>query len=178
MNSKLLYKNEEQILVDDFMDVGYMAENIAVLSTCKEQIELKRSNADKSMSIFVSFPSVNDFENEILRLDKFMSDIKVDINCYLLFDSFSSQSVNIEEKLNIFKVFFDEEEEYGNMYGTKIEKGTLENKLTKALFLISKDGAVFYVDMPELIEKPLDIDRLHVELNKAYVAYTGVGCHG
>jgi len=178
MDSKLLYKGEEQILVDDFMDIGYMAENVAVLSTCKEEIELKRSNVDKSMSMFVSFPSVKDFENEIRRLDKFMSDITVDINCYLLFNSFSSQSVDIEKKLKIFKVFFDEEDEYGNMYGTKIEKGTLENKLAKALFLISKDGAIFYVDMPEIIEKPLDMDRLHVELNKAYITYTGVGCHG
>jgi peroxiredoxin len=178
MNSKLLYKNEEQILVDDFMDIGYMAENVVVLSTCKEQTELKRNNEAKSMSMFVSFPSLSDFENEILRLDKFMSDIKVDINCYLLFDSYNVERVELERKLNIFKVFFDEEEEYGNMYGTKIEKGTLESKLTKALFLISKDGAVFYIDMPELIEKPLDMDRLHIALNKAYVAYTGVGCHG
>lgn len=178
MSSKVLYKNEEQILVDDFMDVGYMAENIVVLSNCKEKIELQRSNADKSMSMFVSFPSVSDFENEILRLDKFMSDIQVDINCYLFFDSYSATILQIEKKLNIFKVFFDEEEEYGNMYGTKIEEGTLEGRLAKALFLISKDGAVFYVDMPDVIEKSLDIDRLHVELNKAYIAYTGVGCHG
>ena len=178
MNSKLLYKNEEQILVDDFMDVGYMAENVEVLSTCKEKIELKRSHADKSMSMFVSFVNVKDFENEILRLDKFMSEIKVDINCYLLFDCYSKEGVNLQEKLNKFQVFFDKEDDYGNMYGTKIEQGTLTNKLAKALFLISKDGAVFYVDMPEVIEKPLDMDRLHVELNKAYIAYTGVGCHG
>jgi hypothetical protein len=64
------------------------------------------------------------------------------------------------------------------MYGTKIVSGSLEDKLTKALFLIGKDGAVYHIDMPENLEKPLNIERVRVEVNKVYQSYTGVGCHG
>lgn len=178
MDSKFYYKNEEQILVDDFMDIGYMGENVNVISTCKEKKELKRSHANKSMTMFISFPSCEDFLTEILKLDEFMSKIQVDINCYLLFDTVTQENSDLQTKLKKLEIYFDEENEFGNMYGTKIEYGTLKNKLTKALFLISKDGAVFYIDMPEQIENFLDIDRLHVALNKAYITYTGVGCHG
>lgn len=177
MNSKIFYKNNEQVLVDDFMDIGYMAENVKVLSTCKEKIELQRSHEDKSMTLFMSYPSC-EFEKEILIIDEFLHDIHVGLNCYLIFSEFNEQNVALEQKLKKFKVFFDEEDEYGNMYGTKIESGSLEGKLTKALFLISKDGAVFYIDMPNDLQMPLDLERLHAQLNKAYITYTGVGCHG
>jgi hypothetical protein len=46
------------------------------------------------------------------------------------------------------------------------------------MFLISKDGAVFYLDMPNDLSDPFDLDRLRVELNKAYTSYNGTGCHG
>ena len=64
------------------------------------------------------------------------------------------------------------------MYGTKIVSGTLENRLTKALFLIGKDGAIYHIDMPENLEKPLDLEKIRLALNKAYHSYTGAGCHG
>jgi peroxiredoxin len=83
----------------------------------------------------------------------------------------------LKNRLEKFKIYFDCEDEFGGMYGTQIVSGTLEGMLTKALFLISKDGAIFYLDMPDDISKPLDLERLQVELNKAYVSYTGVGCH-
>ena len=64
------------------------------------------------------------------------------------------------------------------MYGTKIVSGSMENKLTKALFIIGKDGAIYHIDIPEDLEKPLDMERVRLELNKVYQSYTGVGCHG
>ena len=73
---------------------------------------------------------------------------------------------------------FDVNEDFASMYGTKIVSGTLENCLTKALFLVGKDGAIYHIDMPEELQKPLDMDRIRVELNKVYQSYTGVGCHG
>ena len=64
------------------------------------------------------------------------------------------------------------------MYGTKIVSGTLENRLTKALFLIGKDGAIYHIDMPSNLDSPLNLERIRAELNKVYQSYTGAGCHG
>jgi peroxiredoxin len=73
---------------------------------------------------------------------------------------------------------FDINEEFASMYGTKIVSGSLENRLTKALFLIGKDGAIYHIDMPSNLDSPLDLERIRAELNKAYQSYTGAGCHG
>lgn len=164
---------------EDFIDVGYMAENIEVLDFYNKPIEIKRSHEDQSMTLLVSLPSLNNgFSDEIIKIDKFMSKIQVPIKCYFIFNEEIEDKTSLKNRLEKFEIVFDNEEEFGNMYGTKIVSSSLKDKLTKSLFLISKDGAIFYLDMPDDLEKTLDLQRLQVELNKAYVSYTGVGCHG
>ena len=178
MESNIIYNGKENELTEDFIDIGYMAENIEVTDFYGNTKEIKRSDEKGSMTLLISFPFVqNGFLDEILKLDKFMSKIQVDINCYFLFSTKCSEKTVIKNRLEKFEIVYDDEEEFGNMYGTKIVSGELEGKLTKAMFLISKDGAVFYLDMPHDLNMAFDLDRLQVELNKAYVTYTGVGCH-
>ncbi len=180
MESKIIYKGESFELCDDFIDVGYMAENIEVKnSKSGETFEIKRSHEDKSMTLLISFPDAdNGFSLEILKLDEFMSKIEVPINCYFVFDKKFDEPVMLKNRLKKFEVCSDIEDQFGDMYGTKILSGKLDGKLCKSLFLISKDGAVFYLNMPTNMEDEFDLERLRVELNKAYVSYTGVGCHG
>ncbi len=178
MEFDVQYKGEDFTLCEDFIDVGYMAENVEVKTTAEELFEIKRSHEDKAMTLIVSFPNLtNGFKMEALKLDHFMNDIQVPIHCYLIFHKNSEEIKNFGTKLKKFEVVYDYESEYGNMYGTKILNGSLKDKLTKALFLISKDGAVFYLDMQNDLSDPIDLQRLQVELNKAYVSYTGSGCH-
>jgi peroxiredoxin len=101
----------------------------------------------------------------------------VPIYCYFVFAKQLKQKAILNNRLEKFELIIDSEEEFGNMYGTKIVSGSLNDMLTKSLFLISKDGAIFYLELPEELEKPLNLERLQVELNKAYVSYTGTGCH-
>ncbi|MDH4945321.1 hypothetical protein [Sulfurimonas sp. C5] len=179
MDSNILYKDESLELCEDFIDIGYMAENIEVSDLKGESKEIRRSHPDKSMTLLISFPSTSEsFVNEILKIDELMDHIQVPIHCYLIFAKEDESQVVLKNRLKKFELVFDAEEEFGSMYGTKLVSGSLEGELTKSLFLISKDGAVFYLEMPSNLEKELDLDRLRVELNKAYTSYTGVGCHG
>jgi len=179
MEYEIVYKGEGNTLTEDFIDVGYMAESVEVEDLYGKNIILKRSHTDKAMSLFISFPNLgNGFIKEIEIIDKFMNAIQVDIHCYLIFASQIEEKVALKNRLNKFQVVFDTENEFGSMYGTQIVHGNLEGLLTKSLFLISKDGAIFYLDMPQDLDKPLDLERLQIELNKAYTTYTGVGCHG
>ncbi len=179
MESKIIYKGQEIELVDDFIDVGYMAENVEVTDINGKIKEIKRSHSDGAMTLLISFPDTSDeFINEIIKLDEFMSHIQVDIHCYFIFNEFYENKTVLKNRLKKFEIVIDNEEEFGNMYGTKIVGDVLKQRLTKALFLISKDGAIFYLDMPnDLINEQIKLDRLQVELNKAYITYTGVGCH-
>lgn len=179
MESSIKYEDESLELCEDFIDVGYMAENIEVADTKGEILEIKRSHPDKAMTLLVSFPHDNNgFMDEILVMDELLSKIQVPLNCYFIFDKDYKVDTVLKNRLKKFSLVLDTEEEFGNMYGTKLVSGSLEDKLTKSLFLISKDGAIFYLEMPGDLSDPFDLDRLRVELNKAYTSYTGVGCHG
>jgi hypothetical protein len=179
MESKIIYKDEILELCEDFTDVGYMAENVDVKDLAGNEFEIKRSHEDKSMTILVSFPDdKNEFFEEIVKIDEFLSHIKVPLNAYMIFDKSTTIQSILKNRLTAFKIVIDADDEFGSMYGTKLVSGSLEDKLTKSLFLISKDGAIFYLDMPDDLNKEFDLERLRVELNKAYTSYTGVGCHG
>ena len=174
MKSKILYKNEEMQLTDDFIDIGYMAENFDVINLNNEEVNIKKASPNRNIQVFLSFPNFDDFSEEIIAFDEFINDAKVDIFTYIIFNE------NIVFPYEFKKIIpvFDVNEEFANMYGTKIVSGSLENRLTKALFLIGKDGAIYHIDMPNNLSSPLDLYRIRAELNKAYQSYTGAGCHG
>jgi peroxiredoxin len=174
MKSKLTYKNEQLELTDDFVDIGYMADNFDALDINKNEISIKRASPNRNIQLFISFPSFDEFSKEIIDLDEFIAGAKIDIFAYIIFNENTHISYEFKKLIPIF----DTNEEFGNMYGTKIVSGTLENRLTKALFLIGKDGAIYHIDMPENLEKPLDLEKIRMALNKAYQSYTGAGCHG
>lgn len=174
MKSKIIYKDNECDLTDDFIDIGYSAENFMALNIEDKEIEVKKSNKDRKLQIFLSFPSFDEFKDEIISIDEFLNTAKVEIVTYIIF----SNKIEISYKFKKLIPIFDTLDEFGDMYGTKIVSGYLKDRLTKALFLIGKDGAIYHIDMPNDLQKPLDIEKIRVELNKAYQSYTGVGCHG
>ena len=174
MNSKITYKNEEMQLTDDFIDIGYMAEDFDVINIKNEEKTIKKASPNRNIQLFLSFPLFDAFSEEIIAFDEFISAAKIDIFTYIIF----SEKTNLSYKFKKLIPIFDIKEEFANMYGTKIVSGTLENRLTKALFLIGKDGAIYHIDMPENLEKPLDLEKIRLALNKAYQSYTGAGCHG
>ncbi|XPV68533.1 MAG: hypothetical protein ACNI25_14680 [Halarcobacter sp.] len=170
----MIYKNEEFELTDEFIDVGYSAEEFEATTLSKEPIEIKKANSNRMIQIFLSFPNFEDFKEEIIEFDDFMNDAKVEIFTYVIFD----KNIEIPYELKKIIPIFDSNNEFGEMYGTKIVSGSLEGKLTKALFLIGKDGAIYHIDMPKDLQNPLDMERVRIEVNKVYQSYTGVGCHG
>lgn len=170
----MIYKNEEFNLIDDFIDIGYMAEEIEAVDLNNNDFLLKKTSPNRSIQIFLSFPNFDDFRDEIIAFDEFINDAKVEIFTYIIFD----KNINFNYKLKKLIPIFDVNKDYANMYGTHIKDGIFEGKLTKALFLIGKDGAIYHIDMPNNLEDKFNIERIRVELNKVYQSYTGVGCHG
>jgi peroxiredoxin len=179
MKSTVVYNEESNRLCEDFIDVGYMAEDISVVNYYDKEKVIKRSHSDRAMTVLISFPDLStEFVKEMLILDIFLNQAEIDLHCYLVMDQKYDGILPLKNRFTKLRIVFDALDEFGPMYGTKIVEGSLQDKLTKALFLISKDGAVFYIDMPEDISTPFDLERLKIELNKAYASYTGVGCHG
>lgn len=174
MKSKITYKNEELELTNDFVDIGYMADNFDAVDINNNEVTIKKASPNRNIQLFLSFPFFDEFSEEIITFDEFISAAKIDIFTYVIFSEKTTLSYKFKKLIPIFDI----NEEFANMYGTKIVSGTLENRLTKALFLIGKDGAIYHIDMPENLEKPLDLEKIRLALNKAYHSYTGAGCHG
>lgn len=169
----MIYKNEEFKITDEIIDIGYMAEDVDVEDVKDQELTIKKASPERTIQIFLSYPDFEDFKEEIIFFDDFINDSKVEINTYLFFN----KKIELPKLKKLIPVF-DVNNEFGEMYGTKIVSGSMENKLTKALFIIGKDGAIYHIDIPQDLEKSLDIERVRVELNKVYQSYTGVGCHG
>lgn len=167
------YKNEEFELTEDFIDIGYMAEDIEAIDIEGNELKIKKASSNRMIQIFLSFPNFKEFKEEILAFDEFINDAKVEIFTYILFN----EKIDLPKFKKIVPAF-DIKQDFADMYGTKIISGKLENKLTKALFLIGKDGAIYHIDMPEDLENSFDMHRIRLELNKVYQSYTGHGCHG
>ncbi|RXJ99646.1 hypothetical protein CRU98_06365 [Arcobacter sp. CECT 8986] len=168
----MIYKNEEFDLIDEFIDIGYMAEDIEVKDLDDKDLLVKKSNEKRTIQIFLSFPNYEEFKDEINFFDEFINSAKVDISTYLIFD----KKINTPKFKKLITIF-DTNEDFASLYGTKIVNGKYENCLTKALFIIGKDGAIYHIDMPTNLEKEFNLDVVRVELNRAYQSYTGVGCH-
>jgi len=170
----MIYKNEEFELIDEIIDIGYMAEEFEAENLAGETIQMKKASPNRMIQIFLSFPNFEDFKEEITLFDDFMDEAKVEIFTYIIFD----RKLDIPYDFKKLIPIFDINDEFGEMYGTKIVSGNFKDKLTKSLFLIGKDGAVYHIDMPNNLEEPLNLERVRVEVNKVYQSYTGVGCHG
>ena len=86
MKSKIIYKNEEMNLTDDFIDIGYMAENFDVINLKNEEITIKKASPNRNIQLFLSFPNFDEFKDEIIAFDEFISEAKVDIFTYIIFN--------------------------------------------------------------------------------------------
>ena len=172
------YKSELNELIDEYMEVGYMAEPIEVSTIDGNFLTIADQKSDRTLQLLASFPNESEFEADIIEFDKFFDDLKIELKLYMIFAQSSEYIEQLAKKLNHFEVVIDREGEYGQMYGTVYVSGALTAQLTKAIFLIGKDGAIYLDDMPSSLETSFKLELLVSELNKAYAAYTGVGCHG
>ncbi|MDD3774764.1 MAG: hypothetical protein PHV08_02265 [Sulfurovaceae bacterium] len=173
----ITYHDEIMTLIDDGIEEGYMAQNITVSTSNANKFTIQRSREDLSMTILFSVPNL-EYKKEILQLDKFLSALQVPIQAYLILDHPLPEIKSFQESLKTLQTVYDTYEEFGIWYGIKIIDGSLAGSLGKSLFLISRDGAVFYTDIPTNISEEINLQKLHIALNKAFTIYTGVGCHG
>ena len=139
--SKIFYKDEILEITDDFIDVGYMAENVEVETIEKEALEIKRSHGDDSMTLLISLPQI--LLDEVAALDKFLSAIKVPIHCYLILAKRAQEGQEGLKKLQKLEAVFDVQEEFGGMYGTKIVTGSMRLIFASRYFLSAKRGRSF-----------------------------------
>ena len=165
------YKNESFEL-DDGVDIGYGV----------EKINLKfPDNSDYVAPIrgvttlLVSAPIIDDsFLSQLRELDSEFASKSVE-GFEAVFVLGKGQEVI--KGMEFLKFGTDEDDEYSCEFGTKINRGEICCKLTKSLFVISRDFVLFYKEICKNIEDEFNLDKLYFNLGKALNVYTGTGCH-
>lgn len=71
----------------------------------------------------------------------------------------------------------DTDEMFGDYYGIRLAKGELGGEFAKALFIVSKDGALFYDEILRDLNEPFSLEKALPKIAAAISCYTGKGCH-
>ena len=71
----------------------------------------------------------------------------------------------------------DTDEAFGDYYGMRIAKGELRGEFAKGLFIVSKDGALFYNEILNDLNKSFLLEKALPKIAAAMNCYTGKGCH-
>ena len=158
----------------DFLDVGYMGENFDASDIFGKLHTIKRSDK-KAMQIFIALPSLDDgLINEIQVIDKFFDSAQVPLHCCVVFGKLDERVKELSKSCQKCQILIDSEDEFGGMYGV----GDSETGLSKTLFVLGREGAIYHVQTPLKPSTAFDLEQLRIELNKTFLTYNGVGCHG
>ncbi len=176
---RVKYNEFELELIDEFAEAGYRAERVKLLDSASKDIIIGGQRPDKDLQVMVSIPEYSDlFLEDIRALDALLAQTAIPIHAYLISQEKPSKVEQEKYKLHSFLPLYDLFGEYGVMYGTKIETDPFQGKLAKAIFIIGKDGAIYFENVFSDMAQNIDTTRVVIELNRAAQAYTGAGCHG
>lgn len=167
------YKTSTMRLEDMPLDIGYASEKVILKDKDGHNIEIGGHNGKTQLIISASFIDDN-LIDELKRIDTDMPrGGEYEVTAYLVV----ANDDHIDPKLENIKFLVDSEDEFSDYYGTKLSGAPYENELTKAVILISKDGAIFYDEFKNNLEDKFNTDTLARKILAAQTCYTGKGCH-
>lgn len=156
-------------LEDMPLDVGYASEKVNLKNHAGEVFNIGGQNG--FTQILISAPFIDEsLLAQISELDTLLSlNALGGISKALIVANVHHIMPHFDEWL----VGYDYDESYGDYYGIRLSN----KELAKALFIISKDGAVFYHDILDDLNAPFNLDKALSKIVAANSCYTGKGCH-
>jgi len=167
------YNTSTMHLNDMPLDIGYASEKVSVKDTEGKEQTLGGHNG--KTQLIITLPFVDDtLEEELKNIAKDLpkgGDHEVIPS--IIVASRGHKTPNVEG----FGFYIDEDEEFADYYGVKLSGEPYDGELTKAVILISKDGAIFYDEFVNDIHNSFNTATLGRKILAAQECYTGKGCH-
>lgn len=153
------------------LDIGYASEQVVVNDISGKEYSIGGHNG--KTQLIISTPLIDDdFIDELKSVENILeTDSDMTASVIVANDIHSSPKF---EKLNFY---IDKNAEFADMYGMRLIGEPYNHELTKAIILISKDGAIFYDDIPLNLKDKFNIELLYRKIAAAQTCYTGKGCH-
>jgi peroxiredoxin len=157
-------------LEDMPLDVGYGSERVELKNSTGEKFTIGGQNG--ATQLLISAPFIDDaLLSQLNEIDTLLSlNALGGITKALIVANDTHTLPATEEWL----VGYDYDEAFGDYYGVRLSN----KELAKSLFIISKDGAVFYHEILGDLDAPFSIDKALTKIVAANSCYTGKGCHG
>lgn len=160
-------------LEDIPLNVGYASEKIDLKNASGERYKIGGQNG--ATQLIVTVPFIDDAL--IVQLNEL--DALLYINAL---GGISKVLVVASDKhdfpaMNEWLVGYDYDEAFGDYYGVRLSGEELGGEFAKALFIISKDGAVFHHELLENLNGSFSLEKTLLKISAAQSCYTGKGCH-
>jgi thiol peroxidase len=155
------------------LDVGYASQKVTLNDEENNPQTIGGQNGQTQL--FITAPFIDElFLEELTQINEFLpqgGDFIV--HATLIVSNASHKNPNLEK----IDFLIDTEGEFGDFYGVRLLGEPYDFQLTKALILISKDGAIFYDEFVKDLDDKFTLDTLIRKITAAQICYIGQGCH-
>ena len=167
---QIVYNTSTLYLEDMPLDVGYASEKVSLKNHKDETFTIGGQNG--FTQLLISTPFIDEaLISQLSEMDTLLAlNALGGITKALIVSNDQHELPTLEEWLS----GYDYDEAYGDYYGVRLSN----KELAKSLFIISKDGAVFYHEILSDLNDSFSIDKALAKIVAANSCYTGKGCHG
>jgi peroxiredoxin len=155
------------------LDVGYASEKVTLINSEGQTCVIGGQNGKTQLIITAPFID-DDLRNELNAINGMLPQGGEHVVTAALVVANSSHT---NPELGKFNFYIDSNNEFGDFYGVRLAGEPCGGELTKALILVSKDGAIFYDEFAKNLHDNFDTDTLLRKISAAQTCYTGQGCH-
>ena len=155
------------------LDVGYASEKVSLKNHDNKTFTIGGQNG--FTQLVLSAP----FIDNALRLQLEEIDTLLGLNALqgITKALVVANAQHTDPQMEGWQFGIDTDEAFGDYYGTRIAQGKLGGEFAKALFIVSKDGALFYNEILNDLNKPFSLEKALPKIAAAMNCYTGKGCH-
>ncbi|MGZ5209072.1 MAG: hypothetical protein ACXWB0_08655 [Sulfuricurvum sp.] len=167
------YNTSTLYLEDMPLDIGYASEKVSLKNHKDETFTIGGQNG--FTQLIFSIPFID---------DEFLAQLK-EIDTLLGLNALQGISKTLvvanpkhtNPQMEGWLFGIDTNEEFGDYYGMRIAKGELGGEFAKGLFIVSKDGALFYNEILNDLNTSFSLEKALPKIAAAMNCYTGKGCH-
>lgn len=166
---QILYRNTALHLEDLPLDVGYASEKADLKNSQGDIFTIGGQNG--VTQLLISVPFIDDaLMAQLKEIDSLLSlNALGGITKALIVANDTHELPALQGWL----AGYDYDETFGDYYGVRLSN----QELAKTLFIISKDGAVFYSEIVSDLNGPFSLEKVLPKIAAAQNCYTGKGCH-
>jgi len=170
---QITYNTSTLHLEDMPLGVGYASDKVTLKEMNDQPFTIGGQNGHTQL--IISAPFVDEtLISQLKEIDELLS-----LNALVISKSLVvATKEHNHPQLAEWNYGYDYDTQFGDYYGVRLGEGELCGEFTKALFIISKDGALFYDEIPKDLKEPFSMEKAIAKIAAAVNCYTGHGCHG